>query len=137
MKSQRGLSLIELVIFIIVMGIMASGALIAFNNVLNNNSTPGTDLQAAQLADARMNILLMKRLINGFPLASDPCATPPTPPTIPACLALYNYANSVGLTATASIGTATAKTSSSIGSQTATVTVTGTGTATNLMVFAE
>jgi len=127
MRHQRGLSLIELVIFIVVMGIMASGALIAFKNVLLSNNSPGADLQAAQLADARMNILLISRLTNGFPLVSDPCvAGSPA-----ACTALASYATTTGLTVGSSIGAASG------GVQTVTITVTGNGQATNVTRFVQ
>jgi type II secretory pathway pseudopilin PulG len=131
MKQQRGISLIELVVFIVIVAIMASGALVTFKNVLNNNNSPGADFQAAQLADARMNIIIMSRLVNGFPLASDPCA----PNLLAPCVALTNYGTTAGLTAASVVGVASG------GLQLVTVTVTPTGTgrgrATNVVEFVQ
>lgn len=127
MKHQRGLSLIELIIFIVVVGIMATGSLLTFKNVLNHNTDPAQDFQAAQLANARMNMLVLTRLMNGMNGLTDPCASG-SPPA--ACTALSTYATSANLTVASSLSAAT-------DILTATITVTGDGQATNRVRFVQ
>jgi len=143
MKKLLGFSIIELVIFIVIVGLMAAGSLVAFNTVLTQNSTPAQNLQAALLADARMNMITLYRLVNGFGSIADPCATTASPacsagPT--ACRALCSHEVNIKQTITMPItpvaGTITSGTGTTATS-TVTVTVTGTGRATNEVVFVQ
>ena len=88
-KKQSGVSLIELIIFIIVLSILGSGILIAF--VVSLEKTPNINRisRATELAQGRMEFLLGQNKLNGFSTTmTDPCdgATPPdicSTPTIP------------------------------------------------------
>jgi Tfp pilus assembly protein PilE len=126
MKPFKGQTLIELVIFIVVLGIVLTPLLTVFNSVLKRSNQPQYLLTAAQLADARMNMILQQRRINGFTNISDPCSTG----SLNACTALKAFATN-HYVVSSSIPPAVN------GIQTVTVTVTGTGTATNLMRFVQ
>jgi len=90
--KQRGVSLIELIAFIAVIGIVTSGAMLAMQNVLFHSATPQQILQASHLAKARLNLILLARQ-NSFQF-SDPC----TNSTGGACKKLDNYAQQFGYT---------------------------------------
>lgn len=90
--KQRGVSLIELIAFIVVIGIVTSGALLAMRNVLFHSATPQQILQASHLAKARLNIILLARQ-NSFQF-SDPCINS----TNTACKKLEDYAQQFGYT---------------------------------------
>lgn len=108
MIRQQGFTLIEIIAFIIVVGIIATGILLAFNTVLFHSSEPGKLLQANQLAHARMQLILQQRLINGFDNLSDPCETMPS---LTPCQTLATFADNNGLNVSSSItGDSTAKT---------------------------
>lgn len=122
MIKQRGMTLIEIVIFILVISITATGAFLGFNTVLLKSDSPAKLLQASQLANARMSIILLQGLGKIY---SDPCSSG-APPA--ACTALAAYATSQGFTV---------NTSYSVSGDivTATVNVTGVGGATMSMRF--
>lgn len=75
--KQEGFSLIELVAFIVVIGIISGGLLVGMNQALTQTSSPTKLAQASFLANARMQIILMNRAINGYATLSDPCTTTP------------------------------------------------------------
>lgn len=126
-SKQQGQTLIELIIFIVVMGIVSVGALIGFNSVLKNSHQPGRRLIASQLADARMNLILMQREEYGFANISDPCSTG----ALAACTGLQTFAQNAGYTVSSSISPASG------GVVTATITVSGAGNATVTMRFVQ
>ena len=125
--KARGFSLIELIVFIAIISIIAIGSMVAFKNILNQSSETGQNLQASQLAAARMNIIIMYRLINGFSAITDPCEVG----SLAACSALNNFATQNGFT---HIPTPIL---SETGFKTATITITGSGNATTSVRFAE
>lgn len=84
MNKASGFTLIELIVFILVIGISAVAALVAFNTVAGRSNEPGQLMAAAQLANARMNIIVQRRLVDGFANISDPCASG-SPPPQPVC----------------------------------------------------
>ena len=147
MNRYSGTSLIELVVFIVVIGIIATGSFVALNTVLTHNNHPAQNLQAATLADATMNTIILYRLVNGFGSIADPCLLTVSPACVAgpdACQDLCAYAASVGLSVTTPIpfvsgtigvgddpGVTTSDTS------TATVAVTGIGQASNVVEFIE
>ncbi|WP_133129849.1 prepilin-type N-terminal cleavage/methylation domain-containing protein [Legionella yabuuchiae] len=128
MKVNSGFTLIEIILYIVVLSIVGSGLLIAFNAALVTGENPGKTLAASQLAKARMNIILQQRLVNGFNNISDPCATDPAPG---ACAPLATFATNNNLIVASSIPPATG------GVRTATVTVSGAGNATVTMRFVQ
>jgi type II secretory pathway pseudopilin PulG len=76
MNKQSGFSLIELVIFIVVLGI--AGVAIVSTFVVSGTKAPSLQNQsiAIELAQERMDLILGQRAINGFSSFSDPCPGP-------------------------------------------------------------
>jgi prepilin-type N-terminal cleavage/methylation domain-containing protein len=127
MKS-KGYTLIEVVVYIVVLGVIASGLFVAFNSSLITSSNPGKIMAANQLAKARMSIILHYRLVNGFANITDPCY--PTS-SVNACTALATFATNNGLTVSSSIPAASG------GIRTATISISGEGASTLTMRFVE
>ena len=109
---DRGVTLVELVIFIVVTGIAVTGVLLAFAATERGGPTAAQMTQARVLADSRMELVLAQKNVLGFdcfnaPLA-DPCetaaasATPPCPgrtaSTAPLCAVPTGYLVAVSVT---------------------------------------
>ena len=75
--TQRGLSLIELIAFIVIMGISVTALLSMYRAVLPRGATPAQITLATQLAQERMELLLGRRAARGYSpvvaLDLDPC----------------------------------------------------------------
>ena len=73
--AQRGVSLIELVAFIVIMGISVTALLSMYRAVLPRGATPAEITVATQLAQERMELILGQRVASGYsPVTSlDPC----------------------------------------------------------------
>jgi len=76
--AQRGVSLIELIAFIVIMGISVVALLSMYRAVLPRGATPAQITLATQLAQERMELILGQREARGYsPVASlDPCPGP-------------------------------------------------------------
>jgi len=89
--TQRGLSLIELLIFMVICGILAAGILRAFDSVLVGRAEPDRLSRAVQLAEERLELILGQRHVQGFAAFSaatfDPCTSSP-PSSQPPCTAI-------------------------------------------------
>ena len=83
--SQFGVTLIELIAFIVIMGIAAVALLSMYRAVLPHGVTPAQITLATQLAQERMELILGQRAARGYsPVVSlDPCpgAAACTPPS--------------------------------------------------------
>lgn len=79
--AQRGVTLIELIVFIVIMGISVTALLSMYRAVLPHGTTPAQITLATQLAQERMELLLGQRDASGYSTAvlADPCVggTPP------------------------------------------------------------
>lgn len=79
--AQRGVSLIELIAFIVIMGIASIALLSMYRAVLPHGTTPAQMTLATQLAQERMELILGRRVAAGYSTAAltDPCVggTPP------------------------------------------------------------
>lgn len=79
--AQRGVTLIELIAFIVIMGISVVALLSMYRAVLPHGATPAEITVATQLAQERMELLLGQRFVDGYSTAvlTDPCVggTPP------------------------------------------------------------
>ena len=127
MTRYRGVTLIEVVIFIVVLGITLGSTLRMFKAILTYNNRPNYLLTASQLADARMNLIILQRKkMNSINIA-DPCSSG----TLNACTTLSTFANSKGYIVSSSMPAAVN------GVRIVTVTVSGTGNATCVMRFVE
>jgi Tfp pilus assembly protein PilV len=78
---QRGVSLIELIAFIVIMGISVTALLSMYRAVLPRGATPAEITLATQLAQERMELILGQRAAVGYSttVLTDPCVggTPP------------------------------------------------------------
>lgn len=88
--KQQGFSLIELITFIIIIGIVSSSLLMGLNQAALYSGIPRNIPQASFLANARMQIILMNRAINGYASLNDPCTSTPG---LAICTPLSNYAS--------------------------------------------
>jgi len=79
--AERGVTLIELIAFIVIMGISVTALLSMYRAVLPRGTTPAQITLATQLAQERMELLLGQRDANGYStvVLADPCVggTPP------------------------------------------------------------
>ncbi|OGT50708.1 MAG: hypothetical protein A3E84_00305 [Gammaproteobacteria bacterium RIFCSPHIGHO2_12_FULL_42_13] len=94
MRYQHGFSLVELVVFIVVIGVALTGVMLAFTTALESGTSANPQTLATQLASARMDIILQQRRVNGFTSFNDPCVS--SPPAV--CPSLSGYAISSTIT---------------------------------------
>lgn len=85
-KRAAGLTLVEMVVFIVIVGIAAFALLRSFGGLLPRSPTGAQLTQASQVAQERMELILGRYAAAGFSAVNDPCVggTPPaicTPPT--------------------------------------------------------
>jgi len=59
-KTQRGLSLIELVMFVAIVGISVAGVLVVFNQAIRGSADPLVRKQAAAIAESLLGEVLMQ-----------------------------------------------------------------------------
>lgn len=81
--AERGVTLIELIAFIVIMGISVTALLSMYRAVLPRGTTPAQITLATQLAQERMELLLGQRDASGYStvVLADPC-TGAAPPAI-------------------------------------------------------
>lgn len=80
-KKAYGFTLIELIAFIIVIGIAATAVFISFNRIVTGSTRPDANQIAIDLAERRMELILGNRFIQGFVTFTDPC-TGGSPPAV-------------------------------------------------------
>ena len=90
-KLEAGFSLIELVVFIVVVGILGTALFAAFSTALQQGASgPDLSTSAAQLAQERMELILAQKRVLGFAgftaATFDPCTSSP-PSTQAVCTA--------------------------------------------------
>lgn len=73
MNSQQGFTLIEVIIFTVVIGIISVSIFASFNQILIAAKNPETIVTATQLAKERMELILGQRETQGFSAFTDPC----------------------------------------------------------------
>ena len=73
---ERGVTLVELIIFIVIMGISAVALLSMYRAVLPHGVTPAQITLATQLAQERMELILGQRAASGYSPIVDPCPGP-------------------------------------------------------------
>lgn len=78
MKTQHGFTLIELVIFIIITGILASTILLSLNTALQKTPTLLKNTIALQTAKQCMEWFIGQRRLNGYNTISCPSTTVPS-----------------------------------------------------------
>ena len=83
--NQSGVTLVELVAFIVIVALLATGLIAAFTSAMKDTPKSNEITQALQLAQERMELILAYKKSKGFTALVDPCtlATPPAQCTIP------------------------------------------------------
>lgn len=116
-QKSQGFTLIELIIFIVGLGILASTILLPMVITLRSSSIGFNNLAALEVAKGRMELIRMQSRAAGFASTSDPCASP----SLPVCVA----STPPGYTVTSNIGRAPSPDNSASQYQQVTVTVVG------------
>ncbi len=100
-RRQGGLSLIELLMFMVICGILAVGILRAFDTVLAGGAEPDRLSRAVQLAEERLELILGQRHVQGFAAFSaatfDPCVSSPASTQAPCAVIPAGYTVSTSL----------------------------------------
>ena len=91
-QHANGFTLIEVVIFIVVAGVLAAGLIVAMGSSVRGTSQAGQTDMAAEVAQSRMELILAQRRSVGFAAFADPCPGPA------ACTAPTGYAVSSSIT---------------------------------------
>lgn len=73
-KSPHGFTLIELVVFIVILGIAAITVLLSFQTLLTKSPNTNRQTTAIALAEGRMDVIIGQYYQNGFASFSDICA---------------------------------------------------------------
>lgn len=74
-----GFSLIEVIVFIVVLGVLLAGLVAAFSSPLRASPQAGELDLVAELAQQRMELILAQRRAAGFATFADPCVPGPGP----------------------------------------------------------
>ena len=82
MRAYNGFSLIELIVFIVVVGVALTGVMMAFNTALQNTVSVTPQTIAVQLASSRMEIIIGQRRMVGYTSFIDPCTGPAVCPSV-------------------------------------------------------
>src|SRR5437773_888526 len=117
MRGQQGFTLIEVILFIVILGVLASTILLASISALKNTPALHQGLIANQLANQCMEWFKGQRQLNGF--SSLTCPSTPSPAL---CSTLTGFTVTSSISCTAINGDSNYKT--------ITVTVSGLGNAT-------
>ena len=101
--AMAGYSLIELIVFIVVLGILGAALFTGFSTALMTSASSQPGLDATQLAQQRMELILAQKRRLGFAgfvsTTFDPCTSAP-PSTQPVCISIpAGYTVSSTLTA--------------------------------------
>lgn len=93
MKHHHGETMIEAIIFIMMISLLFSSSQSLMNTILINMGSPAKNLMAGQLANARMNLMSLYWRFNPDLGLIDPCA-PATANSFDACVELNDFASS-------------------------------------------
>jgi len=88
MHKELGFTLIEVIIFIVIVGLMITGLIMSFSTALESSPDVAKNARAIELAQQRMEFILGQRKLNGFASTIDPCDATPT---LPACQVPVGY----------------------------------------------
>lgn len=80
---MRGFTLLELIVMIVVLGLVSVAVLIPIRMTLQGNVNIDRLTKAVDLAEERIDMIVVRKHMNGFSGTSDPCAGPSicTPPS--------------------------------------------------------
>jgi type II secretory pathway pseudopilin PulG len=74
-----GFTLIEVVIFIVVAGVLVAGLIVALGSSLRGSTQAGQTDLAAEIAQARLELILAQKRATSFAAFADPCNPGPGP----------------------------------------------------------
>lgn len=77
--ANAGFSLVEAIVFIVVLAVLLAGLVVAFGSTLRNSPQAGQLDLAAEIAQQRMELILGQRRAVGFAVFADPCVPGPGP----------------------------------------------------------
>lgn len=80
LKRARGFTLIELIIYLVIVGFLAVAILTGMSTALQQSPQITQITQAAFLAQQRMEVIAGYKMANGFSSFVDPCDAPATFP---------------------------------------------------------
>ncbi len=72
-RKSKGFNFLEIIVFIVVIGILSQAMFVSFSQVLGAGSTRKEYAAAAELARERMELLLGQKRSQGFSRFTDPC----------------------------------------------------------------
>lgn len=104
--GQRGVTLVELIAFIIIVGLLVSGVIGGFSTTMRGSGVPRQVTQALQLAQERMELIRARKDFVGFACFTndvngpryDPCGTAAAAGSCPATIASTHPACSAATT---------------------------------------
>lgn len=78
-RDQHGVTLVELIAFIVIVGLLSTGLIAAFTSTMRSTPESGEITHALQMAQERMELVLAYKKSKGFTALIDPCtlASPP------------------------------------------------------------
>lgn len=91
----RGMTLVELIAFIIIVGVLVSGVIGGFSTTMRGSSMPKQVTQALQLAQERMELIRARKDVVGFACFTgtrfDPCTAAAAAGSCPAFVAASTH----------------------------------------------
>lgn len=95
--NSKGFSLIEMIVFILIIGIAAIAVLRSFGSFLQKSPTGNRQTTAIALAQERMELILAQRQLKGFNSFTDLCSggSPPSICTAPSGYTITSTISSV------------------------------------------
>lgn len=78
-RGQQGFSLVEAIVYIVVMGVLLAALVVAFASPLRQSPIAGQIDLATELAQQRMELIVAQRRAVGFAGFTDPCVPGPGP----------------------------------------------------------
>lgn len=73
LKSMLGVTLMEMLVFLVVLSILTSGFFIAYREILTNVDQPGQISIATERAQARLDLIMGQKRRHGYANFIDPC----------------------------------------------------------------
>ena len=96
-RRIEGFTLVELIIFMVVISVAVTAIFSAFSTALQNSPTSNYQATVISLAEARLEIILGQDRLKGFSSFSDPCPLAAAC-AIPAALSAYSVSSSISAT---------------------------------------
>ena len=77
-RHQVGFTLIELVIFTLIVGVLGSTMWVGYQEIIQHSGEMSKTIKATQYAEGRLELLLQQKRHYGYAVFTDPCDTNPT-----------------------------------------------------------